>query len=51
MAIEDNRLPKAVMLTTHPQRWTDKWGAWMYELLAQNIKNVIKDLLSSIRER
>lgn len=41
-AAEEHRLPPAVMFTTHPQRWTDKWGAWIKELITQNIKNTIK---------
>ena len=45
MAVEDRRLPAAVLITTHPQRWTDNWGAWMKELVLQNIKNLIKGTL------
>lgn len=35
----------AVMITTHPQRWTDKKVAWIKELVLQNIKNIIKMVL------
>ncbi|MBO7455959.1 MAG: hypothetical protein J6T76_06120 [Paludibacteraceae bacterium] len=45
IAMEDHRLP-AVLFTTHPQRWTNKWGAWMKELFEQNFKNMIKGVLS-----
>lgn len=31
-----------MMLTTHPQRWTDKKFVWLKELLLQNVKNAIK---------
>ena len=31
-----------VMLTTHPQRWSDDVAAWVKELVMQNIKNVVK---------
>jgi hypothetical protein len=41
-AINQNKLPKCLMITTHPQRWTDKKAAWIKELVAQNIKNVVK---------
>lgn len=41
-AIRENRLPKAIMFTTHPQRWTDNTWAWGKELLMQNVKNVVK---------
>ena len=43
-AIEDMRLPKAVMITTHPQRWTDSKFAWWKELIMQNIKNMVKSV-------
>jgi predicted glycosyltransferase len=31
-----------IMITTHPQRWTNKLVPWLYELVLQRIKNVIK---------
>ena len=34
--------PDKVMMTVHPQRWTDDPVAWTKELIAQNIKNVVK---------
>lgn len=34
-----------MLITTHPQRWTDRFGAWMKELLVQNLKNQIKRCL------
>jgi len=44
-AIEQGRLPKHVMMTTHPQRWTNQKGAWYRELIVQNLKNIIKKFL------
>lgn len=41
-ALHENRLPAAIMFTTHPQRWTDNTCAWLKELLTQNTKNIIK---------
>lgn len=41
-AANDRRLPQKTMITVHPQRWTDKAGAWMKELLWQSIKNQVK---------
>ena len=35
-------LPHRLMITTHPQRWTDNPVAWSKELLLQNAKNVVK---------
>lgn len=43
--IRNGRLPKHVMLTTHPQRWTNNKGAWYKEWILQNIKNTIKRIL------
>lgn len=41
-AIEDDRLPAHVMMTTHPQRWTNNRQEWLKELVLQNSKNFIK---------
>ena len=41
-ALQSGRYPDRVMLTTHPQRWTDKPLPWLKELLLQNAKNVVK---------
>lgn len=38
-------LPDRMMITTHPQRWTDKPLPWLHELIFQNIKNSIKKML------
>ena len=43
-AIEAGDLPKHVMMTTHPQRWTNNAKAWYLELVTQNVKNIIKKL-------
>lgn len=43
-AIEADRLPAHVMITTHPQRWTNDKGAWLKELTLQTMKNWIKKL-------
>jgi hypothetical protein len=44
-AIEAGRLPKHVMITTHPQRWTNNTCAWWKELLLQSAKNCIKRII------
>lgn len=44
-AIEQNKLPDKVMITVHPQRWTDSYFAWGKELVLQNVKNVVKGLI------
>ena len=38
-------LPDQIMLTFHPQRWTDKPLPWLQELVLQNVKNVVKRLV------
>ena len=43
-AIQNNQLPPRIMITTHPQRWTDNIFAWIKELLIQTLKNAIKRL-------
>jgi len=37
-----DRLPDHIMITVHPQRWTDSYYAWGKELVWQNFKNVVK---------
>ena len=41
-AIVAGTLPYRVMITTHPQRWTDSPFLWVRELVFQNLKNVVK---------
>lgn len=43
-AIRESRLPSTIMITTHPQRWTDNKTKWAKELLLQNAKNIVKRL-------
>jgi hypothetical protein len=44
-AAEEGRLPDKIMMTFHPQRWTDKPLSWAKELVWQNVKNVGKYFL------
>lgn len=44
-AAKDGTLPCRLMITTHPQRWTDSPMAWIKELWLQKAKNVIKRLI------
>lgn len=50
-ALRDSRMPNAIMFTTHPQRWTDKRGAWLRELMEQNAKNIIKSLINKKKQK
>lgn len=44
-AINRKELPGKIMLTIHPQRWTDNLLKWIEELLLQNVKNIVKKAL------
>jgi len=44
-AAGENRLPGRIMITIHPQRWTDNPLPWIQELLWQNIKNLGKRII------
>ncbi len=44
-AIREDRLPKRLMITTHPQRWVSGYGAWLRELVMQELKNGVKKIL------
>ena len=44
-ALQENRLPDQLMITTHPQRWFDFGLNWMKELVLQNTKNIIKRMI------
>lgn len=54
-ALRDEHSPlrlmsESVLITTHPQRWTDQSGLWLRELLLQSAKNVVKRLLIRLRK-
>lgn len=43
-AVKHNTLPVRMMMTTHPQRWTNDLLGWLKELLLQSVKNIVKRL-------
>lgn len=47
-ALKKNLLPNKIMLTIHPQRWTDQWLPWIWEKYWQNMKNCVKYFLVKI---
>ena len=49
-AAEMEELPDKMMMTFHPQRWTDKTVPWAKELVWQNAKNVAKYFLIKVRK-
>ena len=48
-ALRNNSFPKQVMMTTHPQRWTNDPWLWTQELIIQNLKNIAKYLLVKLK--
>ena len=46
-AIGEGTFQHQLMMTTHPQRWTDNLFYWSKELVMQNTKNSIKRILIS----
>lgn len=50
-AVKTGTLPEKLMITTHPQRWTDAWGEWLVEMSSQSIKNVVKRVLLKLSSR
>jgi hypothetical protein len=44
-ALYENTFPNKVMMTFHPQRWTNNQTLWLKELLMQNLKNQVKRFL------
>jgi hypothetical protein len=49
-AAKRGALPNKIMMTFHPQRWTDKPIPWVKELVWQNVKNLGKYFLVKLRE-
>lgn len=43
--LKQNRIPKNLMMTVHPQRWNPLGFAWCKEMLLQNAKNVVKRII------
>lgn len=44
-AIGKGTFPSRIMMTTHPQRWTNHKIEWLSELITQSAKNTVKRLL------
>jgi len=40
--IEEEGVPNQIMITVHPQRWTNSPLLWTKELILQNLKNIVK---------
>jgi hypothetical protein len=44
-AVEEKILPDQIMITVHPQRWTNNPVLWTKELLMQTLKNQVKRMI------
>jgi hypothetical protein len=44
-AARSGTLPPRIMMTFHPQRWTDGRISWLREMIVQNVKNVVKGMI------
>lgn len=42
---KNDALSQRIMITTHPQRWTDNQWDWTKELIMQSLKNIIKRII------
>ncbi len=49
-ALKNSLLPKKIMMTFHPQRWSENYLPWIKELLWQNVKNYGKLLLLKLKK-
>jgi hypothetical protein len=47
--LKSGGMPDRVILNIHTQRWTERPIPWFHELLWQNLKNVIKYILATLR--
>ena len=50
-AVESNQFASKVLITTHPERWTNNYLLWLKELIVQNLKNSIKYLIVKASNR
>lgn len=44
-AATKGQLPERILITTHPQRWTDNQWKWIFEFASQKLKNQIKRII------
>lgn len=50
-AAGQGKLPNQIMMTIHPQRWGDKLGPWVKELVWQNVKNIVKRIIVTVNSK
>ena len=44
-AADKGLLPDKIMITTHPQRWTNQKTGWLIEYVMQTLKNLVKRMI------
>jgi len=49
-AIRSGTIPERIMITTHPQRWTNNVLEWIWEYLFQHAKNKVKYLVIQFKK-
>jgi len=49
-AANEGKLPDKIMITVHPQRWTNNPDLWAKEFLMQKMKNVVKYVLINMKK-
>ena len=49
-ALNGNDFPEKLIITTHPQRWTDNKCIWLKELVLQSLKNLVKRIMVSMKK-
>jgi hypothetical protein len=42
------KLPPKLMITVHPERWTDNLFSWFRQIALQNVKNIVKRFLIKV---
>ncbi|MDD4108444.1 MAG: hypothetical protein PHH93_06980 [Prolixibacteraceae bacterium] len=47
--ILEGKLPHKIMITTHPQRWSDDYLEWLSEYVMQGCKNMVKWILVNLK--
>ena len=48
-AAQSGRLPEHILLSTHPQRWSNTYSRWFWEYCSQEVKNQMKRAMIGVR--
>jgi len=50
-AIKRNRVPNHIMISVHPQRWTNNYIKWILEIGLQSAKNNVKKIIAKWKDK